>query len=264
MPKWRESGPDDTAWRCPPGLSRSARAEEQDQAAGGRENRYVTRGGQPVLASVALRRKKDGRRVYAYLRWSDHGRTTERYLGEVGETTRRANLALAWRLVAQPESPEAPPRPAALAAGRPGPADSWASSPAVRAVMRGNKGKDTRPELAVRSAAHALGLRYRVGTSPLPGLRRTADLVFPKAKVAVFVDGCFWHGCPEHHRPARRNSDFWTAKIEGNVARDADTDTRLRDAGWTVVRVWEHEPPATAAGKIHAAVQCQRTVPGRA
>ena len=260
MAKWRESGPDDSAWRCPPGLSRSARAQEQDQAAGVRENRFITCDGQLVLASVALRRKKDGRRVYAYLRWSDHGRTAERYLGEVGQETRRANLALAWRLAAESVAPIRPPGSAPAPTGRPNSGASWASSPAVRAVMRGNKGKDTRPELAVRSAAHALGLRYRVGVSPLPGLRRTADLVFPRAKVAVFVDGCFWHGCPEHHRPARRNAEFWTAKINGNIARDADTDTRLRNAGWAVVRVWEHELPAAAAGKISAAVQGHQTV----
>jgi DNA mismatch endonuclease (patch repair protein) len=121
--------------------------------------------------------------------------------------------------------------------------------------MRANKGRDTRPELAVRSAAHALGLRYRVGVSPLAGVRRTADMVFPRAKVAVFVDGCFWHGCPEHHRPARRNAEFWAAKIKGNIARDTDTDARLRAAGWTVIRIWEHEPPAEAASVIRGAVR---------
>ena len=121
--------------------------------------------------------------------------------------------------------------------------------------MRGNKGRDTRPELAVRSAVHALGLRYRVGMSPMPGIRRTAALVFPRAKVAVFVDGCFWHGCPEHHRPAKRNAEFWRTKIEGNIARDADTDARLRQGGWRVIRVWEHEEPAEAAAAIKAIVR---------
>ena len=198
--------------------------------------------------------------MYAYLRWSDRGRTAERYLGEVDLATRPANLAQAWRLAVEL-------RPAAGRSQQPRtgpvdrvgsvPTDSWASSPAVRAAMRGNKGRDTRPELAVRSAAHALGLRYRVGVSPLPGMRRTADLVFPRARVAVFVDGCFWHGCPEHHRPARLNAEFWTAKIEGNIARDADTDARLRGADWTVIRIWEHEPPAEAATKISAAVKAR-------
>jgi DNA mismatch endonuclease (patch repair protein) len=248
--KWRAAGPDDSAWRCPPGLTRAERAAEQDRAAGGRENRIVTFDDQIVLASVALRRKRDGRRVYAYLRWSDRGRTAERYLGEVDRATRAANLAQAWRLATEIRAASQPPPTAESSV-----VGSWASSPAVRAVMQGNKGRDTRPELAVRSAAHALGLRYRVGVSPLPGLRRTADMVFSRAKVAVFIDGCFWHGCPDHHRPARRNADFWATKIEGNVARDADTDGRLQAAGWTVVRIWEHEPPAEAAGKISAAVR---------
>jgi DNA mismatch endonuclease (patch repair protein) len=257
--RWRAAEPDDSAWRSPPGLTRAERAAEQDRAAGGHKNRIVTISGQAIVASVALRRKRDGRRVYAYLRWSDHGRTAERYLGEVDQATRPANLAQAWRIASESDTASRPPRMAAASAGRavPGPGDSWASSPAVRAVMQGNKGRDTRPELAVRSAAHALGLRYRVGVSPLPGMRRTADLVFPRAKVAVFVDGCFWHGCPEHHRPASRNAEFWMTKIEGNRVRDADTDARLKLAGWQVIRIWEHEPPAEAAGKISAAVRTE-------
>lgn len=133
--------------------------------------------------------------------------------------------------------------------------DSWASSAAVRAVMRGNKSRDTKPELALRSAVHARGMRYRVGVRPLPQIRRTADVVFTKAKVAVFLDGCFWHGCPEHHRPAKRNSDFWESKIKGNVARDAETDTRLQEAGWQVIRIWEHEDPVAAAERIQKAVR---------
>lgn len=132
---------------------------------------------------------------------------------------------------------------------------SWASSPAVRAVMRGNKGRDTKPELALRSAVHARGMRYRVGVRPVPQVRRTADIVFSRAKVAVFLDGCFWHGCPEHHRPAKRNTEFWDTKIKGNIDRDANTDALLRKAGWRVIRVWEHEDPAVAAERIAAAVR---------
>ena len=113
--------------------------------------------------------------------------------------------------------------------------DSWASSPAVRNVMRANKGRDTKPELALRSAVHALGLRYRVGLRPVRQVRRTADMVFTKARIAVFLDGCFWHGCPEHHRPAKQNVGFWTTKIEGNKIRDADTDDRLREDRKSVV-----------------------------
>lgn len=129
--------------------------------------------------------------------------------------------------------------------------------------MRGNKGRDTRPELALRSAVHALGLRYRVGIRPEPDVRRTADIVFTKVRVAVFLDGCFWHGCPEHYRPAKKNSQFWETKIQGNKARDSDTDARLREVGWHVIRIWEHEDPATAATWIQTAVlgRSARSVP---
>ncbi|OKI33443.1 very short patch repair endonuclease [Saccharothrix sp. CB00851] len=124
--------------------------------------------------------------------------------------------------------------------------------------MRANKGRDTRAELALRSALHAVGLRYRVGTRPIKEVRRTADVVFTKAKVAVFVDGCFWHGCPEHYRPAKgANAEFWRAKIDGNRRRDSDTDERLRRAGWEIVRVWEHEDPVVAAARIAKAVRRQ-------
>jgi DNA mismatch endonuclease, patch repair protein len=129
-------------------------------------------------------------------------------------------------------------------------ADSWASSPEARARMQSNRSRDTRPELALRSAVHALGLRYRVSAKPLAELRRTADLVFPRAKVAVFLDGCFWHGCPEHHTVAKANATFWAEKVDGNRARDRDTDGRLAAAGWISVRVWEHEDPTEAARNI--------------
>jgi DNA mismatch endonuclease (patch repair protein) len=89
--------------------------------------------------------------------------------------------------------------------------------------MRANKGRDTSPELAVRRAVHKLGLRYRVSARPDPTLRRTADLVFSRKRVAVFVDGCFWHGCPQHHTVAKRNADFWAHKVAQNIARDRQT-----------------------------------------
>lgn len=90
---------------------------------------------------------------------------------------------------------------------------------------------------------------------PIPGLRRTADVVFPSRRVAVFVDGCFWHGCPEHHRIPHANRGYWESKVERNRARDADTDSALRAAGWTVVRVWEHEDPVDAADRVEQAVR---------
>jgi DNA mismatch endonuclease (patch repair protein) len=129
------------------------------------------------------------------------------------------------------------------------------SSARVRKVMQGNKRRDTIPELAVRRAAHALGLRYRVDVAPIPALKRRADLVFTRQKVAVFVDGCFWHCCPDHFAMPRRNTDYWTSKFDGNRRRDLETDLRLREAGWTVLRFWAHEDPDVAAGRI---AQCVR------
>ncbi|MEU5886837.1 very short patch repair endonuclease [Streptomyces sp. NPDC047461] len=136
--------------------------------------------------------------------------------------------------------------------------ESWASSQATQASMRGNRGRDTRPELALRQAVHRLGLRYRVGVRPLPAVRRTADLVFIRAKVAVFLDGCFWHGCPTHHTVAKRNAAFWAEKVARNRARDEDTNRRLQEAGWVAVRVWEHEDPREAAEKVRRVVEARR------
>nr|WP_046283373.1 very short patch repair endonuclease [Mycobacterium sp. UM_NZ2] len=125
--------------------------------------------------------------------------------------------------------------------------------------MLANRRRDTGPEIAVRRLVHAAGLRYRVDHPPLADFRRLrADLVFTAAKVAVFVDGCFWHGCPEHHRPARTNAAFWSGKIESNRQRDARMDALLDDAGWTVLRFWEHENPQEAAYRIVMAVQARR------
>ena len=138
---------------------------------------------------------------------------------------------------------------------------SWATSPAVRRVMQGNKSRDTRPEVAVRCAVHAMGMRYRVAERPVAALRRTADLVFSRARIAVFVDGCFWHGCPAHHSPPKSNAGYWAAKIATNKARDAHTTASLEDAGWTVMRFWSHEEPRGVATRIAAEVRC-RLAPG--
>src|SRR5580658_10428517 len=146
MATWRAEEPDNSSWRCAPDLDRAERGREQDMAAGGRQQRVIMIGDRAVLASVALRRKSDGRRIYAYLRWSDQGKTSELYIGEVTEPTRAANLALAWRLAAEHSSEDERDRSDGIAVK---PDTSWASSPAVLAVMRANKGKDTRPELAV-------------------------------------------------------------------------------------------------------------------
>lgn len=131
----------------------------------------------------------------------------------------------------------------------------WASSDGVRRGMQGNRGRDTKPELAVRRAAHAAGLRYRVDFRPIPTLNRRADLVFTRAKIAVFVDGCFWHGCPEHHTVAKTNAAFWADKVQRNRARDTNTDELLVEAGWTVLRAWEHDPPDLVVARILAALR---------
>jgi DNA mismatch endonuclease, patch repair protein len=137
--------------------------------------------------------------------------------------------------------------------------ESWASSPGVRASMRSNNGRDTKPERELRSAVHALGLRYRVSVRPLKAVRRNADLAFTRTKVAVFLDGCFWHGCPDHHTVAVTNAEFWASKVEMNRARDCDTDRRLIEAGWAVVRVWEHEDASVAAQRVRDVVLARRT-----
>ncbi|MGQ0617216.1 MAG: very short patch repair endonuclease [Acidimicrobiia bacterium] len=125
--------------------------------------------------------------------------------------------------------------------------------------MSDQRSADTAPELALRRSLHRLGLRYRVHRQPVPGLRRTADIVFGPARVAVFVDGCFWHGCPDHGRRHHEvNGWYWPDKIARNQARDADTDRRLAEDGWTVLRVWEHEAPADAAARIAGAVRSRR------
>lgn len=136
--------------------------------------------------------------------------------------------------------------------------ESWASSPGTRASMQSNRGRDTSPELAVRRRLHALGLRYRVSIRPIRNVRRTADIVFTRAKVAIFIDGCFWHGCPEHYQAPARNAEFWLAKRLRNQARDADTDAVLKGEGWRSVRIWEHqikEAPDAVVAEIVAIVR---------
>ncbi|MFD7835891.1 very short patch repair endonuclease [Streptomyces sp. NPDC059761] len=132
------------------------------------------------------------------------------------------------------------------------------STPEVRARMSRQKSKNTGIEMALRSALHAAGLRYRVHRRPVKGVRREADIVFGPARVAVFVDGCFWHGCPVHATWPRRNAEFWRAKIEGNRARDHDTDRRLAESGWLAVRVWEHETVEEAAARVDGIVRARR------
>lgn len=121
--------------------------------------------------------------------------------------------------------------------------------------MQSNRGRDTKPELRLRSALHARGLRYFVDRAPVDGIRRRADILFPRKKIAVFVDGCFWHGCPDHFTVSKTNPDYWAAKVEVNRRRDRETDALLEDLGWQVIRVWEHEDVRNAAERIVEAVR---------
>lgn len=129
------------------------------------------------------------------------------------------------------------------------------SSPGVSERMARVRRRDTAPELELRSELHGRGLRYRVDRRPLVGVPSRADLVFGPAKVAVYVDGCFWHSCPEHGTMPRSNEEFWQTKLARNRERDAAVNGALAEAGWTVVRVWEHEEIDAAADRVEAAVR---------
>lgn len=120
----------------------------------------------------------------------------------------------------------------------------------VHARMVSQARKDTSPERLLRHALFSLGLRYRV-QYPVPGTpRRTIDIAFPRARVAVFVDGCFWHACPVHAVPPKHNAEWWASKLASNVKRDAGTTALLEAQGWTVLRFWEHEDPSEAAQRV--------------
>lgn len=133
----------------------------------------------------------------------------------------------------------------------------WPSSPAVTSVMRGNRKRDTRPELALRSELHRRGLRYRTdypvrveGGRPI-----RVDIAFTRLRLAVLVDGCFWHACPEHGVQPRANASYWGPKLTRNVERDRQVDAALAEIGWSVIRVWEHEAPKTASDRVTAEAQ---------
>ncbi|MET9252224.1 very short patch repair endonuclease [Streptomyces sp. NPDC003717] len=128
------------------------------------------------------------------------------------------------------------------------------SSAAVSARMSRQLSKDTNAELAVRRLLHAAGLRYRV-EYPVPGMaRRRMDVAFTRAKVAVLIDGCFWHGCPLHATHPKSNAEWWRTKLDRNMARDRETTEHLNAAGWAVLRFWEHEDPVDVAARVRAAV----------
>src|SRR5437764_852488 len=117
--------------------------------------------------------------------------------------------------------------------------------------MLANRRVDTTPERRLRSQLHRLGLRFRKDLPVALGGRSVRpDVVFTRARVAVFVDGCFWHRCPEHFQMPRANREYWEPKLTRNVERDGEADAALQAAGWVVVRVWEHEAADAAAGRV--------------
>jgi DNA mismatch endonuclease (patch repair protein) len=140
------------------------------------------------------------------------------------------------------------------------------TSEAVTAVMKGNRKTDTRPEVALRSALHRSGMRFRKDHSLKVDADRAirADIVFPTEKLAVFVDGCFWHKCPQHGTQPRSNRNYWTAKLARNVERDGEVNARLAEAGWEVLRLWEHESVAEACKRVARRLAHIRRRPGRA
>lgn len=127
---------------------------------------------------------------------------------------------------------------------------------AVRRRMQAQARKDTKAEIQLRQALHSRGRRYRV-SFPVPSLRRrTIDIAFTRLRVAVFIDGCFWHGCPVHYVPPKSNATWWEQKILGNRVRDRDTTDQLKQLGWTVIRLWEHESVDDMVRKVEEALQC--------
>ena len=132
---------------------------------------------------------------------------------------------------------------------------SWASTPATRRTMQSNRGRDTRFELRIRSALHRRGLRYRVNHRPVSEIRRTADIVFTRAHVAVMLDGCFWHGCPDHFVMPKTNTAWWRAKFASNRERDIETSRLLGEAGWLILRFWEHESTDEIVDAIESTVR---------
>jgi DNA mismatch endonuclease, patch repair protein len=121
--------------------------------------------------------------------------------------------------------------------------------------MRATGRRDTTVELRLRSALHRRGWRYRVDVRPAPDLRTRADLVFRSRRVAVYVDGCFWHGCPEHYRTPATRGSWWDEKIASNRRRDELAMNALIERGWAVVRIWEHVSLDEAVGLVETVLQ---------
>lgn len=158
---------------------------------------------------------------------------------------RRTQMAALAGRAASGTKPELRPRP---------------SSSAVSAAMSRQRVKDTAPEVKLRQALHRRGLRFRIHRQPIPGLRRTVDIVFPRERLAVDVRGCFWHACPIHGSIPRANREWWQAKLSRNTERDIETQRALGRAGWLLVVVWEHESSEAAAEQIETILRRSRTL----
>ena len=141
-------------------------------------------------------------------------------------------------------------QPPGFASGRP-----RAPSESVRSRMSRQRRKNTAPEVEVRRELHARGVRFRTDVKLERDLRTRADIAWRRLKLAIFIDGCFWHGCPEHATRPAANAEWWAVKLDGNIARDRRTDAILADRGWTVLRFWEHQAPADVADAIVAVLR---------
>ena len=132
------------------------------------------------------------------------------------------------------------------------------SSDAARKRMEAAKPKGTLPEIKLQSALEQVGVLFEVDVKPIDNLQRRADILIRDERIAIFVDGCFWHGCPIHGTQAKANAKFWADKINRNKERDLDTNRRLAEDGWTVLRIWEHEDPKQISNQVVELISIRR------
>lgn len=138
------------------------------------------------------------------------------------------------------------------------------TSRAATKIGKANRRTDTRPEVAVRSELHRRGLRFRKNfLLRVGGTRVRPDIVFTRRRVAVFVDGCYWHGCPVHASTPMVNREYWEPKLAANVSRDRRVDDALRDSGWSVIRAWEHESPVDVADRVVTRIRAEGSAAGQ-
>ena len=175
-------------------------------------------------------------------------------------------------VVPAPSGPSGSPQDGSIKLAAPQDAETHArtgypvpSSEAVSRVMRGNRQSDTTLEVRVRSELHRRGLRFRKQLLITAGdVRVRADVAFPRQGLAVFLDGCFWHRCPEHGNAPRANSGYWSTKLDHNVERDRKVVAALDAMGWTVLRIWEHVPASVVADQVQTTLaECEASARAR-